>query len=181
MNKNRTRHISKFLSFVLRHQPGMAGLSLDQEGWVEVEALLAGAKRAGIAITREELLRIVATSDKQRFALSENNRRIRANQGHSLPIDLGLEPSEPPAVLFHGTVDNAVLSILTMGIEKRSRQYVHLSPDVDTALKVGARHGRSVVLRVNASAMHAVGHRFYLSNNGVWLVDSVLPQFVSRQ
>jgi putative RNA 2'-phosphotransferase len=173
-------HLSKFLSLVLRHRPGAAGVSLDREGWVDVDELLSGARRHGVAITQDDLRHIVATDDKQRLAFSEDGRRIRANQGHSRPVDLGLLPTTPPVVLFHGTVERAVEPILATGLERRARQYVHLSPDVETARKVGARRGQPVILRIDAAAMAAAGHAFYLSRNGVWLVEAVPPAYISR-
>ena len=177
---SRAVHLSKFLSLVLRHQPEAAGVTLDAQGWVEIDVLLDGAARAGVSMTRAELEEVVASSDKRRFALSADGRRIRANQGHSRPVDLGLAPSVPPDVLFHGTVEEAVPSILATGLEKRARQHVHLSADVATARKVGARRGRPIVLRVDASAMVAAGHTFSVSDNGVWLIEAVPARFVSR-
>ncbi len=177
---SRAVHLSKFLSLVLRHQPEAAGVTLDAQGWVEIDVLLDGAARAGVSMTRAELEGVVASSDKRRFALSADGRRIRANQGHSRPVDLGLAPSVPPDVLFHGTVEEAVPSILATGLEKRARQHVHLSADVATARKVGARRGRPIVLRVDAAAMVAAGHTFSVSDNGVWLIEAVPARFVSR-
>lgn len=178
--RERAVHLSKYLSLVLRHRPEAAGVTLDAEGWTDVDDLLAGAERHGVPMTAEELCEVVATSDKQRFALSPDGLRIRANQGHSQPVDLGLAPTPPPPVLFHGTVERSVESILRTGLEKRSRQFVHLSADLETARKVGGRRGRPVLLRVDAAAMAAAGHEFYLSANGVWLVDAVPPSFLSR-
>jgi putative RNA 2'-phosphotransferase len=170
---------SKFLSLVLRHQPEAIGLALDSAGWAALDELIACAARHGWKLTRERIEQIVATSDKQRFKLSDDGARIRANQGHSLAVDLQLAPRVPPAVLYHGTARQNVESIRATGLEKRARQHVHLSPDVETALKVGQRHGTPVVLEVRAAEMHAAGHAFYLSENGVWLVDSVPSEFLS--
>lgn len=180
MEKTRAIHVSKFLSLVLRHEPEAAGVSLDREGWVAVDDLLTGAARHGVRITVAELREVVATNDKQRFTLSPDNQRIRASQGHSRPVDLGLSPTEPPAVLFHGTVEASVASLLATGLERRARQHVHLSSTTVTARKVGARRGAPVVLRVDAAAMAKAGHSFYVSANGVWLVEAVPPQFISR-
>ena len=180
MDARQAVHASKFLSVVLRHRREAAGVSLDPEGWVDVGEVLAGARRRGLAITHEELRHIVASSDKQRFAFSEDGRRIRANQGHSRPVDLGLHPTGPPARLFHGTVERGVESIFATGLERRSRQYVHLSADTDTACRVGARRGLPVVLRIDSAAMASAGHLFYLSRNGVRLVEAVPPEYISR-
>ena len=180
MNAKRAVRISKFVSLVLRHDPAAAGVVLDANGWADVDALLAGAARAGMPFTAEELRAVVARSDKQRFALSADERRIRANQGHSVAVDLELPPAEPPAVLYHGTVDAHLESILAEGLRKRSRQHVHLSADVETARRVGARRGRPVILAIDAAAMHARGHSFWRSANGVWLADAVPREFLSR-
>lgn len=180
MDKARTTHLSKFLSLVLRHQPSAANVTLDAEGWVDAEVLLAGAARAGVRMTQVELREVVYSSDKQRFALSEDGKRIRANQGHSVAVDLGLTPTAPPEVLFHGTVEDAIQSIMTSGLEKRARHHVHLSADVATARKVGSRRGPPVLLTVDARAMSEAGHAFYVSDNGVWLTDAVPPKFLSR-
>ena len=180
MDKARTTHLSKFLSLVLRHQPGAANVTLDEEGWVDTEVLLVGATRAGVRMTQADLKDVVDTSDKRRFALSEDGRRIRANQGHSVSVDLGLAPSVPPDVLFHGTVEAAVPSIMSTGLEKRSRQHVHLSADIATAKKVGGRRGPPIVFRVDAASMSKAGHSFYVSENGVWLADAVPSEFLRR-
>lgn len=169
---------SKFLSLVLRHEPAKAGLVLDTAGWVEVEALLRGCAAAGVRISREELERIVAESDKQRFAFSEDRLRIRANQGHSVEVELQLAPQVPPVVLFHGTADRFLPAIRATGLEKRARHHVHLSAERATATNVGGRHGRPVVLTVAAGEMHAAGHVFFRSANGVWLTDHVPPQYL---
>lgn len=170
--------LSKFMSLVLRHDPGAIGITLDPQGWVEVDDLLAAAGRAGTALDRETLLRIVAESDKQRFALSEDGRRIRANQGHSVEVDLALAPLDPPALLYHGTATRFLEGIRRDGLLKQSRQHVHLSADEATAVKVGQRHGRPAVLRVRAGDMAAAGHQFFRSDNGVWLTDHVPPEFL---
>jgi putative RNA 2'-phosphotransferase len=180
VDKARATRISKYLSLVLRHEPSAAGLTLDAEGWVAVDELLTGAARHGFSFAREELDEIVQTNDKQRFAFSADASRIRANQGHSLSIDLGLQAETPPAVLYHGTVQRSLSSIMTTGLQKRARQHVHLSADVATALRVGGRRGRPVVLEVASAGMHAAGFAFFRSANGVWLTDEVPPQFLSR-
>jgi putative RNA 2'-phosphotransferase len=177
--QNRLVSTSKFLSLVLRHQPDLIGLELDEAGWAPVNELLAKCASAGHALSREALEEIVRTSDKQRFALSEDGTRIRANQGHSIPIDLGLPPLEPPAVLLHGTTKRFLPSILQQGLAKRARHHVHLSESSSTATAVGARRGESVLLKVDAARMHADGHVFYRSANGVWLTDAVPAQYLS--
>jgi putative RNA 2'-phosphotransferase len=169
---------SKFLSLVLRHQPGHIGLTLDASGWADVGELIERAAARGVTLTRELIAEIVATSDKQRFALDAAGTRIRANQGHSVDIDLGLEPTEPPAILFHGTASANVTAIRSEGLKPGNRQHVHLSRDEATAVRVGQRHGRPVVLRVFAGKMWAQGAPFYCSANGVWLTPAVPPEFI---
>jgi putative RNA 2'-phosphotransferase len=171
--------MSKFLSLVLRHQPEKIGIELDDAGWVDVEALLSALARHGHTLTRSDLEELVQSSDKQRFALDEHTDRIRANQGHSVPVELGHDRATPPAVLFHGTPRRNVEAILREGLQKRDRHAVHLSPDVATAHRVGARRGDHQVLAVAAAAMHEAGHTFTVSDNGVWLTDHVPGAFVS--
>ncbi len=174
------KHISKLMSLVLRHAPETIGVELDAHGWANIDQLLARAAQHGTAITRAQLDAVVSTSDKQRFALSDDGARIRANQGHSLPtVDLELAPSEPPALLYHGTAERFVDAIRAGGLRPGSRQHVHLSRDAGTATTVGARHGRPVVLEVDAAAMRAAGHAFYVSANGVWLAVAVPPAFIT--
>jgi putative RNA 2'-phosphotransferase len=180
MERSRAVRVSKFLSLVLRHEPAAAGVTLDAEGWVVIADLLAGAAQRGLAVTHDELREVVRTSDKQRFAVSADGLRIRASQGHSVDVDLKLAPTAPPAVLYHGTVERSVPSILSTGLQKRARQHVHLSAEVDTARRVGARRGEAVILKVDAAGMHASGLEFFRSENGVWLTDEVPPRFVSR-
>jgi putative RNA 2'-phosphotransferase len=172
--------VSKFLSRHLRHAPEDLGLTLQPGGWVGIEELLASCARAGVAVTRPELETVVRESDKQRFAFDESGTLIRANQGHSVEVDLQLEEAEPPAVLFHGTGMGTVEPIERDGLRKMNRHHVHLSADVPTARKVGARHGRPVVFAVDAAALRAAGATFYRSANGVWLVDEVPPRFLRR-
>lgn len=170
--------ISKLLSLVLRHKPGVLGLELDEQGWVDVEVLIRQANAHGHALTPELLRQVVAENDKQRFAFSLDGRRVRASQGHSVAVDLGLEVVEPPAVLYHGTATRFVASIRAGGLRPGSRQHVHLSADADTAIRVGQRHGKPVVLVIKAGTMAAHGHRFHLSANGVWLVAAVPAEFI---
>ena len=169
---------SKFLSLVLRHKPEQIGLTLDREGWAGVDELIERARADGMLLTREIIAEVARTSDKQRFALDETGGRIRANQGHSVEVDLGLEPIAPPAVLFHGTAIASVASIRKKGLHAAQRQHVHLSPDEATAIRVGQRHGRPVVLRIDAAGMHGAGLAFFRSTNGVWLTDSVPTEFI---
>jgi putative RNA 2'-phosphotransferase len=166
-------HASKFLSLILRHQPQKFGINLDEHGWAQVDDVIAAARHAGIMLTYPILQQIVAENDKQRFAISADGRAIRASQGHSIPIDLGLPPLEPPALLYHGTAQRFLPSIRVAGLQRRSRQYVHLSLDEQTAKSVGQRHGDSVVLIVQTGAMFRDGFTFFRSENGVRLVDSV--------
>lgn len=165
---------SKYLSLLLRHDPGQAGLTLDANGWVEVSELVS---KAGFDMPTIE--KIVETDEKSRYAFNADKTRIRANQGHSVQVDLGLKPKFPPTFLYHGTATRFVDSIRTDGLKPRSRQHVHLSQDVKTAEKVGGRHGVSVVLTVMSGAMAGEGHDFFLSDNGVWLTDAVPSKFIS--
>ena len=170
--------ISKFMSLALRHQPGRIGLALDGAGWAVVDELLARAGAAGRRITRDQLDEVVATSDKRRFALSDDGLRIRANQGHSIDVDLGLEPVAPPELLFHGTAARFVDSVMATGLERRSRHHVHLTEDVAIGEAVGRRYGKPVILRVAAGAMAAQGHVFFRSANDVWLVEAAPSNFI---
>ena len=178
MHERLKKKRSKFLSLVLRHRPERANLTLDEGGWVCVDALLAGCRAAGQAMTGEELEEVVATNQKQRFVISADGTRIRANQGHSVDVDLGLKPQTPPATLFHGTVEGALPAIRSAGLERMRRHHVHLSADTTTAEVVGARRGKAVVLSIDATAMQRAGHLFYCTANGVWLTDSVPPEFI---
>jgi putative RNA 2'-phosphotransferase len=173
IEKGRATRISKYLSLVLRHKPSAAGVTLDAQGWVGVEELLAGAADHGFPFTRGELEEVVRTNDKQRFAFSSDAQRIRASQGHSVSVDLGLQAQSPPAFLYHGTVERFVASIMAAGLEKRTRQHVHLSVDIPTANRVGSRRGHPVILKIAAADMHLAGFRFFCSANGVWLTDEV--------
>lgn len=175
MDEDRLVRISKFLSKHLRHQPERLGLTLAPGGWVDVAELLAACARHHVALTPAMLEEVVARNNKQRFAFDESGARIRAQQGHSVEVDLQLTPEAPPPVLYHGTPRQNVPAILYLGdgLLKMTRQHVHLSPDVATARVVGARRGRPVILEVDAAAMHREGIPFYCSGNGVWLVDHV--------
>ncbi|MBY8880370.1 RNA 2'-phosphotransferase [Actinacidiphila acidipaludis] len=175
LDEKRTVRMSRFLSMVLRHQPDKIGITLDEGGWADVDELMAACGRAGRRLTRADLDHVVATNDKKRFAFSEDGRRIRASQGHSVEVDLGLVPAEPPGVLYHGTAAATLPLILREGLRPMSRQDVHLSADAETAVRVGSRHGRPVVLEVDAAGLVAAGHVFRVSANGVWLTDGVPP------
>ncbi|MNC25497.1 RNA 2'-phosphotransferase [compost metagenome] len=174
-----TKQTSKFLSLVLRHEPGKIGLNLDGQGWANVDELLQKLHAHGQVLDRGGLQDIVATCSKQRFALSDDGQRIRANQGHSITVDLGLVPVEPPPWLYHGTVSRFVGAIREQGLRPGERQHVHLSLDRETAHQVGARRGAPVILSVHAGRMHADGHVFHRSANGVWLTDHVPPQYIA--
>jgi len=169
------RRISKRLSYVLRHDPGSVGVVLDAAGWVEVDVLLSALARSGLRLSRARLDEVVAGNDKQRFAYDPAGRRIRASQGHSVRVELGLPALEPPAVLFHGTATRFVPAILREGLRRGKRHAVHLSADAVTARAVGARRGPATVLEVDAAGLAASGAVFSRSDNGVWLVDSVPP------
>ncbi|WAS97554.1 RNA 2'-phosphotransferase [Nannocystis punicea] len=171
--------LSKFLALHLRHDPAGLGLELEPGGWVTVEALLAACAHKRRPISRAQLEEVVQSSDKQRFAFDATKTKIRANQGHSVAVDLQLVPTTPPPVLYHGTGEGTVAAILREGLLKMRRHHVHLSADAVTAHKVGARHGRPAVLRVDAAAMAAAGFVFYRAENGVWLVDHVPPSYLS--
>ena len=180
MDDARRVKISRYLSRALRHRPDSLDLTLAPGGWVPVDALLAACAERHMAITPDELAEVVALNDKQRFAFDESGTRIRANQGHSVEVDLQLEPQTPPDVLFHGTGHKSVEAIRCDGLHKMSRQHVHLSANIATALKVGARHGNPVIFRVDASRMSQDGHPFYISANGVWLVDRVPAEYLTE-
>lgn len=164
---------SRFLSRVLRHRPDAIGLTLDAQGWADIDTLVQRAREHGVGLSRETLLEIVAGNDKQRFAIDADGRRIRANQGHSLAVDLQLAASVPPERLFHGTALASLASIRACGLHAGRRRHVHLSTDAATAQRVGARHGAPVVLQVHAGRMHRDGHVFHCSANGVWLTAAV--------
>jgi putative RNA 2'-phosphotransferase len=178
MDQKTLTDLSKFLSFVLRHQPGAIGVVLDANGWIEIEQLIEGCQTHGKPITREIITTIVATSPKQRFAISEDGLRIRANQGHSIEVDLAYNSSTPPRALFHGTVSASLPAIRSAGLKKMGRHHVHLSSDAATARIVGMRRGTPVVLEIAAGRMHRDGHVFYLSSNGVWLTEHVPPEYI---
>lgn len=179
MNEREIKSISKFLSLLLRHQPDLIGLKLDENGWADVAELIEKSKRKGKYFSIEKLEEVVATNDKKRFSFNEDQTKIRANQGHSLKtVDLKLEAIQPPEYLYHGTVSKFMQSIREKGLQKMNRQHVHLSQDLETATKVGSRRGVPTILTVRSGAMHVTGFEFYQSKNGVWLTDHVPAKFI---
>jgi putative RNA 2'-phosphotransferase len=176
--KNDILTVSKFLSLVLRHQPEAIGLVLDAQGWADVDALIRLASEHGRPLTRSLLDQVVTDNDKKRFAFSADGSRIRASQGHSIEIELALPPAEPPELLYHGTATRFIESIRVQGLHSGSRQHVHLSVDVATAIKVGQRHGKPVVIVIRAGAMHRAGYEYFLSANSVWLTERVPVDFL---
>lgn len=177
--KDQTVRISKTLSLWLRHKPEAGGLRLSPEGWAETEDVLKALQDRNLPGDPDTLNRVVETNDKKRFELSADGRLIRARQGHSVEMDLALEPVAPPDILFHGTVERFLPAILSEGLKPMKRQHVHLSGDRETARRVGARRGKPVILTVASGEMAKAGHSFYLSTNGVWLTDTVAPEFLS--
>ena len=174
----RNHGLGKLLAYVLRHRPDAAGVALDAAGWVDVDELVAGLRRSGRRVTADDVHKAVDDDSKGRYELADG--RIRAAQGHSVGVELGLEPVAPPAVLYHGTVERFLPSILATGLRPGSRQFVHLSADVATAQLVGRRRGAPVVLVVDAAGAHAAGHVFRRASNGVWLTDQVPPGYLRR-
>lgn len=170
--------ISKFLSLVLRHQPGAIGIVLNENGWTNVCVLIEKAGQAGVKFDLDTLKHIVETNNKKRFALNATATMIRANQGHSVEVELGYTAQEPPEILFHGTGQHSVQSILTSGLEKGDRHHVHLTADLQTANNVGQRHGKPVVFEVMSKQMHEDKMEFYLSDNNVWLTEHVPAKFI---
>ena len=178
MTEKETTRTSKFLSLVLRHEPERIGLKLDTAGWVEVEELLQAMQRHGNPLTFEQLKHVVATNQKKRFAFSEDGRRIRASQGHSIEVELQYPPEVPPERLYHGTATRFLDSIRKDGLKRMQRHDVHLSVEARLGEQVGGRHGKPVVLVIRAGEMHRTGHVFRRAANGVWLVSHVPPQFI---
>lgn len=168
----------KFISLVLRHSPETIGLELDENGWADVKDLIEKCKTKKCFFSFDDLVEIVDTNDKKRYSFNDSKTKIRANQGHSIDIDLNLQPIAPPAYLYHGTATRFVGSIRKEGILKAGRQYVHLSKDKETATKVGTRHGKPEVLTIRTGKMHDDGILFYQSDNGVWLTDYVDPKYI---
>lgn len=178
MTEQEKRNISKFMSLVLRHKPQEIGLELDENGWVSVLEFLDKMNSKGNNLDFENLEEIVVTNDKKRFAFNEDKTKIRASQGHSVTIDLALEEVLPPETLFHGTVEKFISEIKSKGLLKMSRQHVHLSKDKETAIKVGSRRGNPIILIVDCTKMYQDGFKFYQSENGVWLTDTVPSNYI---
>lgn len=175
-----TKNISKFLSLVLRHSPETIALELDKNGWANVDELISKCNQFGKELDFDLLEEVLVTNDKKRFAFNEDLSKIRANQGHSIDVELDLNESQPTDFLYHGTVEKFIDSIKKDGLQKMSRQYVHLSKDIETATKVGSRRGKPIVLRINAPKMFENGCKFYLSENNVWLTDNVPVEYIEN-
>ncbi len=169
---------SKFLSFVLRHKPEAIGLTLDSQGWASIPKLIEKSA-SECTLTNNLIKQVVTTNDKQRFLLSADGQRIRANQGHSIKVDLNLQPQEPPPLLYHGTATRFLNSIKQEGLKPGQRHHVHLSTDVATAMAVGQRYGKPVILQVASGEMFQAGYEFFLSENWIWLTEHVPPQFLT--
>ena len=167
---------SKFLSLILRHKPQIVGIELDEHGWADVEELIRRVKDLDF----EKLKKIVATDEKQRYSFSADKKLIRANQGHSIPVDVELAELEPPKILYHGTAERFCSSINAQGLLKMSRLYVHLSSDIETAEKVGRRHGKAKIFIVESEKMFADGCKFFKSVNGVWLTEHVPAKYLKE-
>ena len=172
--------VSKFLSLVLRHDPDSIGIEIQPNGWVDVEALLDASNKNRLSISFELLSEVVSTSDKNRFSFRDDKTLIRANQGHSIDVAIEFEKKSPPAILYHGTIGECLENIRNIGLKKMQRQYVHLSNSIETAKKVGARRGSPVVLMVDSQGMSLDGYDFYISENGVWLTDSVPSKYIDE-
>ncbi len=173
---------SRFISFILRHKPEAIGISLDEHGWADVEDLIDGINRSGgHTLDMEGLEEIVRTDEKQRYSFNEDHSLIRANQGHSIPVDVELEEKTPPDVLWHGTGEKYVSSIDKQGLIPKSRLYVHLSTDMETAQKVGSRHGKPVIYRIDCRKMAEDGYSFFLSANHIWLTKAVPAVYLKRK
>ena len=172
--------LSRFISFILRHKPESVGITLDEHGWASVSELLLGINASGNEIDMKTLEEIVAEDEKQRYSFNTDKTKIRANQGHSVNVDVELKKAEPPEILFHGTGEKYVPSIKIEGLKPKSRLYVHLSSDRETAVKVGSRHGKPVVFEVNSGEMSRRGYEFFLSENGVWLTKIVPAEYLQE-
>lgn len=171
------KETSKFISLILRHKPETIGITLDEHGWANVDELIAGIAKTH-PIDMAILEQIVAEDEKQRYSFNENKTLIRANQGHSIPVDVELEEKKPPEILYHGSGEKYVSSINEQGLIPKSRLYVHLSGDEETARKVGQRHGKPVIYKVKSGEMYNDGYKFFLSVNGVWLTKSVPVKYL---
>ncbi len=170
--------IGRFLSLVLRHKPEVIGITLDENGWADVNELLEAIKNSGHYLTMEDLTYIVENNNKKRYTFNNDFTKIRANQGHSINVDLQLKKEIPPKKLYHGTAEKFYDEIIKKGILKQTRNHVHLSTDIETATIVGKRHGNPIILEINSKKMYEDGIDFYLSENGVWLVKEVMPKYI---
>lgn len=174
------KETSKYMSLILRHKPDAIGITLDEHGWANVDELIAGIAKDN-EFDMEILEEIVRTDEKQRYSFNEDKTLIRANQGHSIPVDVELEEKEPPEILYHGTGEKYVASIDAQGLIPKSRLYVHLSKDEETAVKVGSRHGKPVIYIVKAKQMYDDGYKFFISANGVWITKEVPVKYLEKQ
>lgn len=181
ISEKQQTHISKFLSLILRHKPETIGIQLDQNGWIDIYELIEKSNKHGIQFDRETLNHIVGTNSKKRFAFNDKFDKIRASQGHSVEIELGYKNQKPPEILFHGTSEKSVQPILEKGLKRQNRQHVHLSSDIETAIKVGQRHGKPIVFKVLAEQMYKDNFQFFISENGVWLTDNVPTKYLNRK
>lgn len=178
MDEKRKTKISKFLSLILRHQPEVVGLSLEENGWVSVEKLIRACSDYGKSFTFAELKEVVETNDKKRFGFNENETKIRANQGHSLEVEIEFEKKTPPKILYHGTAEKNLGVIFAEGLKKMSRHHVHLSADIETARKVGMRYGKPVIFEIDTEAMILEKFEFFVSENNVWLTHNIPPNYI---
>ena len=178
MNEKSKKKISKFLSLVLRHKPDAVGVELDENGWIDVKILRKACAENGRSFTRAELEEVVETNDKKRFSFDETGTKIRANQGHSIEIELELEEKTPPKFLYHGTAEKNLGKIYESGLKKMKRHHVHLSDNTETAKSVGTRYGKPILFQIETEKMLAEDFKFYVSANGVWLIDEVPPKFL---
>ncbi len=179
-SNGRYNKTSKFISLILRHNPGVIGIDVDSHGWADVNKLIAGIKKAGHKIDMDILEEIVRTDEKGRYSFNDDKTLVRANQGHSIPVDVGLKEKEPPEFLYHGTAERFLPGILKEGLKPMGRLYVHLSWDKETAVNVGKRHGKPVVLKIHSRQMYNEGIKFYLSENNVWLVKNAESRYIEK-
>jgi putative RNA 2'-phosphotransferase len=180
MNEKDITHISKLLSLVLRHKPDTIGITLNEQGWTDVDILLQQLNKHGHRVTLSMLQQVVETNTKKRFSFNEDGRRIKANQGHSVEVELALEAKEPPSILYHGTAERSLDSIMKTGLDRRERHHVHLSENKDTAIDVGRRYGKPVLLVIDSNEMYKDGYQFYVTANNVWLTDHVPVKYLQR-
>lgn len=178
--KDKYKSTSKLMSLALRHDPSVINITLDENGWTSIQSLLEGLGKKGHPLAMGELVDLVESNDKKRFTFNEAGDRIRANQGHSVEVELQLDEQEPPYTLYHGTVAKFLEGIKDKGLLKMSRQHIHLSANKDTAVNVGQRRGKPVILKINTYQMYKDGHKFYCSQNGVWLTEHVPSEYIQH-